>query len=651
MSLVAGLTKNMGERIINVILVIILTAAVVVGAVLGFFRFIVENQNKTVEIVVDYRDLKHLSSISNYPLGKLLQKIKENGVSSIGLYEEDLYQANVLGEAYFASGSGLLRFKDLNPKIKDFIDRRLIKKDKSYIYVPLTNIRKRIISSLYAAIPKNKIRLIGGKLIEIDIDSQELEDIGIGFSESVVNYLTKFGFRIIPRVKNNEKYDIVKKTEVLKGFDTVIFDGEEVLGYPEKLFLCSQGLKKNNVQYGNIEIIKQYGDKELKKLMGKKIVRVHSVPKKEFIKLTSSDVLNRFKTAIKERSIRLIYFRPFLPPVIDSNFVNFNLQFLSNLKKEIEKEGFSLGKASEPQIFLPAGWSILLLCLGVIAEAILLLRLFIPIPWPIIFLILFAGLFFSLLIGAGSSNFVLEKIMAFSATIIFPSYAIISNFTQERRKEINAVLQTILAVINILAEVIIGIFIIVGLLSYTEFMLTSQTFTGVKLALVLPLLIIALFFLLKELLPFSLKKTIDYFKDFLSQKVSLFAVFSSLFVVLVFLVFIGRSGNFLIPVLGLEKTFRILLQKVLFVRPRFKEFLIGYPFLYFSIYYYFVEKRDKFLWLILPIASIALISLLNTFVHIHTPIIISIIRSINGFVLGTILGLIVIFLYRQFKKT
>ena len=52
--------------------------------------------------------------------------------------------------------------------------------------------------------------------------------------------------------------------------------------------------------------------------MDRDVVRVHSVPKDELKKLKKDEVVRRFVRAAKERKVRLIYIRPFLPPQIDA---------------------------------------------------------------------------------------------------------------------------------------------------------------------------------------------------------------------------------------------------------------------------------------------------------------------------------------------
>jgi hypothetical protein len=75
------------------------------------------------------------------------------------------------------------------------------------------------------------------------------------------------------------------------------------------------------------------------------------------------------------------------------------------------------------------------------------------------------------------------------------------------------------------------------------------------------------------------------------------------------------------------------------VRPRSKEFLFGYPLLITGLCLYYSGRRRWYL-LFGCAGAIAQADLLNTFCHIHTPLIISIIRAALGWILGLGIGFV-----------
>ena len=92
--------------------------------------------------------------------------------------------------------------------------------------------------------------------------------------------------------------------------------------------------------------------------------------------------------------------------------------------------------------------------------------------------------------------------------------------------------------------------------------------------------------------------------------------------------------------------FRNALRKILGVRPRTKEFLIGHPLMLMMLYYGY---KEKYFPLLLG-AVIGQISLVNTYAHIHTPIMISLIRSFHGIWIGIIGGVILILMVNWIIK-
>lgn len=108
------------------------------------------------------------------------------------------------------------------------------------------------------------------------------------------------------------------------------------------------------------------------------------------------------------------------------------------------------------------------------------------------------------------------------------------------------------------------------------------------------------------------------------------------------LIYIGRTGNyFIIPVSRLE-VFPGSPGKTLYIRPRFKEFLIGHPFLLLALGLRKRFKDSLYFYPLIILATIGQINILNTFSHAHTPLLVSFLRSFHGIWLGGLLGFILL---------
>jgi hypothetical protein len=622
------------------ILIAVLTTGVLLGAYLGFVRNINELQDRTVELCVDLNDIKKIAAFEKKPLGPILDEMKKTGIVSIGLFEETLPDANASGELYYAKGSGILRMKDLNLAFNE-LSNSDIKNNFTYIYAPSDDVRKRVRDQLEYVLGGKSIRFIEKNIFEINVAEEDIRELGLGISEMQRKFISNKGFDIIPRVWNDTRFhsrNIEPKIAALSDYQKIIFDGEEIPGYPEEIKALASSLKKHDLKYGYIEIVKQDGDGELRKLMGNDVIRVHSVPKEELKKLKREEVVNRFVRAARERKVRLIYMRPFLPPQIDANPVTYNLNFFQNVKTSLENAGFIIGRAEISPPLRVKGWQITLLGTGVMIGSLFLINNFIRLPMFLMYLLLILSAFG--IVHAGSLGYTtqLQKGLALLAAITFPSLAVISTLSKMKKAK-NLFMDSIFMALNIISETMVGVFLLVGLLADYRFMLGVETFSGVKIALIFPVLLVVLYFILNQGQG-SLKQRV---KAFLSTKVSLAAVSGGLLVLAALGIFIARSGNFTLPVPAFEKIFRNFLETVLYIRPRTKEFMVGYPLLFIAAVFIFRENR-KWVWLSAAIGAIAPISVFNSFSHIHTPIMVSMVRTVNGLVLGTIIGLIVAYI-------
>ncbi|MFA6170581.1 MAG: DUF5693 family protein [Candidatus Margulisiibacteriota bacterium] len=624
------------KRIIWGILKISLIISVLVGCYFGLERHLAEQATRSVRVVIDLNDLKKAAAYEKQPLTAVLKEVRKIGFSELGVFEETLPDANALGEIYYAKGGSIRKLAAFSPvfsaKIKE------IKPDRTYIFAPFQESRKRIVAQLTWALGAKSIRFLGRDVIEVDEAEEELRALGLGISEAQKNYLERLGFRLVPRVWNDPRYhlgNIEAKLSGLKDYRTIIFDGEELLGFPEAVPSLAEALKKFRLNYGFVEIVKQDGDYQLKNLMANEVVRVHSVPKDELKKLEKPEVLDRYLRAARERQVKLLYVRPFLPPQIDAVPVEYNLRFFGELKNKLAAAHFTIGEGKEPPPLQITGWQIIALGWGVLVGTLLLLNAFVALPlWGLVIALL-AGVNALLFLAAKLT--ILQKLLAFTAAVVFPSLAVISSANRLNRQGGFPLFQAFYFVLRIVAITALGIIFIVGLLADSRYMSGALVFPAVKAGLVLPIMIVAAYFLLKE----GELNLIDRVKAILRTKVSVANALIGLILLAALGLFLARSGNFTIPVPGIEKAFRNWLEVLLFVRPRTKEFLVGYPFLFLAAVYYLKASDRSWLWVVMAIGAIAPVSALNTFSHIHTPLTISIVRLINGLVLGLIFGIII----------
>ncbi len=161
-------------------------------------------------------------------------------------------------------------------------------------------------------------------------------------------------------------------------------------------------------------------------------------------------------------------------------------------------------------------------------------------------------------------------------------------------------------------------------LSGVEYYMYFYTFRGVKLALLVPVLYAGAAYL--------------YIFGIQIPKIRLSALSVLAFVLLasatgaVVLVYLMRSGNS--SVSGAEIAFRDWIDTLLGIRPRTKEFLIGYPSFLLALWYFKYTRQSVFLLALTLGVGILAGSVVNSFCHVFTPTLSIYQRSINGIILG-----------------
>ncbi len=193
---------------------------------------------------------------------------------------------------------------------------------------------------------------------------------------------------------------------------------------------------------------------------------------------------------------------------------------------------------------------------------------------------------------------------------------------------------------------LIGAIYISGILSDIRFFLEMNIFRGVKLTFILPLICVSLIYI--QRFPFfgkvvvTDKDFIGFVKKFcqIDIKLGVLALISLLGII--GFIFIGRSGNNGAPVPSFEISLRRFLEDIMYARPREKEFLFGHPAILASLaalYHRWPQILHYFLVIAITIGQG---SMVETFAHMRSPFILSLIRGIDGLVAGTAVMIIVL---------
>ncbi|MFH1428555.1 MAG: DUF5693 family protein [Candidatus Margulisiibacteriota bacterium] len=654
------MNKVIAKIKIEYFLYIIIAAALVTSLYLNYVRICAEFKNKTVEIAVDYESITSLSSLTGVPLSKILSRTAKAGITSLAVAEDNINTLERDGKLVCYSGYEVINFiqmNQLNTAIQYLMRYTQVKPEYTYLVINDTFLFDRVKAAFLLEMGEDNVKILSTSILELKGKEKDLLGIGLGYSSSEMQILNNYGFALIPRLSNSNRLDdnglALKINNVSESgkFFTIIFDKDSILGYPKDLATVAGKMKRYNLNYGLVEFGKQKGDNQLAQLIPERTIRVHSVQAREQGKLQEDAIISRYLRAVEERGIRILYVRPWLDFEVSRDLFGHNIEYFSSLSSRLRTRGYKVAVIKSPLLVLerPDTWMLVLIAFGIWAALILLLKRIIRFTSFWLFSVsgalLLLGILCSLL-----PDPMPRKIAAFLSAALFPPLILLSCFPdfEPCRKPARRIL-TILTKAGIIAgcALFTGL-VISALLGETSFLLTINVFSGVKLAFIFPLLVMGGLLMYT---PVHLQGLIAKTRRILASPVSVAHIMLGGLVLVAAAILLLRSGNssdYLVT--GAEGRLRSLLETLFFIRPRFKECIIGYPALVILCWYAGTYISKRWYGLFLLAVTLIPISIVNSFCHTHTPVLYSILRTVNGLVLGIVVGFIMVYIIRLFIR-
>lgn len=639
----------------------VLWALVAAGFAASFWsargRWRIERENRRVEITLDYNELRSLAAAEGVPLANVLRQFKNAGVISVAVPEDTIggLEDNKRLEARPVFGPDgrvdQIRFLSVGAGEADL---------------------QRVVQAIAAKTPYKPDRQQGGQEEGVFVPQTwaALRGLGVGLDPRTVAEVQKAGLGIVGRVGDWPGVRPPGIAWVLgelkrQGVSTVIFSGDEVVGH--KGFVAAdkreptrgsteEALRALGLFYGTVEFVKQKGDPLLVRAAPDRTVRVHTVGGAEMQAATIDNNVQRFLLAARERNIRLLFVRLF-PDEPDA--LAENVRYVAKIAKGLPERGdlaagpahgFNELNASRP---LRA-----LMGLGLAAAFLLLVDSVSAV------LAGGAGLVPALAAGGGVLLFGIlpvlpggtsgPKLAALAAACVFPALALVRYDWLRPAPPPCAALSTAFRRFFVISgTTLIGAAYVVGLLAERVFVLKSDAFVGIKGAQLVPVLLAALVYFLglrasgARPWPRVVERVSQQIVRLGVQPILLWQVGAALAALIVLALLVLRSGNEGgVAVSGIEMRIRALLDRILYARPRFKEFLIGHPALFVALAFAARNARCRSvprpaLVALFLAGAIGQVSLLNTFCHLHTPLLVSLWRAGLGLGLGCLIGVLV----------
>lgn len=634
-----------------------------------------ESNNNAVITTIDYTEFAKSANSANMDLDDILLRLKNNGVKHVAVSEISLRDLAYNGDLYISSygdfssltrtlsplvwaeaqkAIGSIRISPSNlaavtsdPSVAAFLTERLGSRllpqelvaftieGKSYFIINTqlspTNIEPN---------PADKNKLVTGAL-----------DARLGFDEKLLNKLKASGFDIVLRPgsgtgSNTQYLSEYERTVSTYGVRYLIFAGNHLGGWPDHLEWVENLVKKHQLIIGIIETsaqlqyIKQNGLDELMQATGYPINRVYSSGNDEFVQ-NVDERYYRWVRGVIDRSIRIMYVVPFKDQKMSfSKNMDNSVDTIGKFHATIAAKGYSTDQPLQVLSGkIPGSAHRLMVALSLLlAGTLYLLYLFRPRlkpVWLVSWLVLgtLGCIAINLVLGADFS-----KLYALTAAILYPSFSsLVLLMYLKKNREKPFLVQLIISLAIILGINSLGMYTVVTSLADIRYIMNVYIFSGVKLAFILPLM---LFFVnyVSCMIGFSDFK--NNALKFLQGKPSYLVLLMGMVGLLAIYYYLGRSGNAIVSVSSFEIRLREILEGLFLARPRFKEILIGYPALFAMVYLYRKYQYDVILLVLGLGVMMGSISMVNSFSHVFTTVMVSASRTMAGLLTGIVVALL-----------
>ncbi len=556
------------------------------------YRHSVEHSNRAVGMLLEMKAVHELSVAEGMPREEALSRLKTSGLTGIALNEERL---NDLVQ------SGRLKLDG----------NRLTAADKS------TYARLQFAVALRGVQP---LEWTPNAVVIPPADVALLLETPCGINPDDAALARAQGLEIVARHANIPGYSSGDIRAVIadsadKGARYYLPLGDQVLGQRSAVESLVQALIDHDMFYLTIEFSNLAGDRRVVSEIPGRTIRLHSIQQAEIDRLTPGGIKERFVKAFAERNIRWLLLRP--PTLAGENPMQDLGATMQVIARGVanEKGAVRAPRAFAEPVVNPAFPAAATLLGGIALIGLILVSPFSG-RWRFGLAAVVGLVSVAAMLGVSKSYFAL--MVAVAAPVV--AYALLRG--RDGENPLWAFARTTLICISA------GL-MVATTLNGLPYYIQLQQFAGVKMAHFLPLIVIAIWFIHDRYNLKELAKEPMRWGPVLGSMVGGFVV----------LFMLSRTGNDgPAGVSGLELTVRSLLESVLPVRPRTKEFLIGHPLLLLGLLLrHRTQGQGKLAPEIMILAGfIGQASIINTFCHLHTPLQVTVIRVGVGLVLGVV---------------
>jgi hypothetical protein len=647
---------------------VVLIAALIASLAVALFRVRTESHANRVELAMDFTDLDALARSYDYNSAGFLIALRRAGLTSLALTEELGANVGYNGKAYATTGAALVNQARLapigDPLLASMLASRRIDPGAIYLIVSDPATYDRYLTQLGLHFGAKSVRVLRSKrpwLIEVHTQIDYFNTVALGIPTDQIELAHRLALLVVPRFQNDERFAAPQIealfNDVLRydpKVSTLIFFGlgNAVVGYPDHLEDTAAAFRRHAFNFGSIETYDptqvQKGNDKLAQLIVGRTVRVQAIAKTELDKLKLDEVIARYVLGVRERNVRVVYLRPWPHQDGKLSIEATNVEMVKRIADELRADGFRLGRATPiPQYHGNNRGLVGLATLAVPSILIILLEFFgwyrrriAAIAYGATVALYLAGLL-------THHDAFARSVIALAGALLFATAALLVLIPAWREFPAAAartqLVRSLGWTVAATGVALLGALVVVGIMSSPLAMEEIERFRGVRLVLALPPLIALVLYLFDRRFGSGVERPRDVFLS----PVLVYQLLVGISIVAAGALMIVRSGNDSdISPSPFELALRHLLTATLSVRPRFKEFLIGFPCMMLLPALLPVHRRVVG-WLLALGIGVGIGDVIDTFSHLHTPIEISLLRIVNGLVAGALVGALLIWIYRR----
>ncbi|WP_378950482.1 DUF5693 family protein [Pelosinus sp. sgz500959] len=656
----------------NRILLVCILIGLMASLTIVWQRHNVEESNTKVELVMEYEDVVELAQLEGVPLDGLMQQVRSAGITSLAVYETTLEKLNKSGKITALSGAQILNQYHAgmlnDPMWRGFVESSRIQAEDVYVVGHDRQVFAEVKEDLMLRLSPERVAVFDkeGQILSVKANYEKVIKWNLGLPTDEMHYVVNQGFYVVARPTNYTKVqadDVKSVFGRLAGIDKVsalMFVGDEALGYPDLLPLTLEQVKAKKLTLILIEhplqlqFFKQEGLVPMAVNNDYQAARMYVIPKDEQPKLKSEEAIQRWVVTDQERNIRMNLLRKYDKPEPGKNLVETNIDYITGVKTGLVEKGFTIGQAGTFKPYFPNPFLLALISLGAVAAGVLFLTLVRPFNTYYqygLLIILSIALMLPILKGSGN---VVRQAVALASAILFPVLAMTwqidrwKNMVSPKKGALMGIMIHGIGgiIVTVLLSMIGGMYV-AGMLGDVRFFLEMEIFRGVKLTFIAPILLITAVYLARYDL-FSTKNSDT--KGIWQQVVKMldYPIYIKTLLVFAFValgawVFVGRSGHTAgVPVPDIEIKMRSFLERIMYARPREKEFMIGHPAFFLAVMAVYRQWPRVIHYALIVVATIGQGSLVETFAHLRTPVFMSFVRGLDGMVVGIVFGVLAV---------